>query len=73
VLVQDITTYLSRFDHATSNYIFRQGNTTADWLAQFGLSLHFTTVWDVVPHRDFGRIIVDCIAYLSYKKIVYNR
>ena len=56
VLVQDITTYLSTFSNVIIDHIFRQDNTASDWVAKFGLSLH-PRVWDVIPHRDIGRII----------------
>ena len=60
VLFQDITTYLSKFNNVIINHIFRQGNTSADWVAKFGLSLHSSTsAWDLVPRRDLSCILFD--------------
>jgi len=59
VLLHDITTYLHSCNNVIIDYICRQGNSAAHWLAKCCLSLHSTSVWDVVPHRDLGRILCE--------------
>jgi len=59
VLVQDITTFLNRFNKVIINHIFRQGHSTTDWLAKFGLSIHSTNVWNVVLPRDLRRVLFE--------------
>ena len=59
MLVQDITTFLDRFNKIIINHIFRQGNSAADWLAKYGLSIHSTNMLNFVPHRDLGRILFE--------------
>ena len=59
VLVQDITTFLDSFNKVIINYIFIQGNSVANWMAKFGLSIHSTNVWNVVPPRDLCRVLFE--------------
>jgi len=77
VLVQDITTFFTQFNNIIINYIFRQGNSAADWLTKFELSVYSTSVLDAVPHMNLCRILVkdnlgeghsNCNCYISYKK-----
>ena len=57
MLVYDITTCLDMFNSVVINHIFKQDNSAADWLVKLGLSLHATSVWDVVPYRDLRHIL----------------
>ena len=59
MLVQDITTFLDRFYKVIINHIFRQSNSAIDWLAKYGLSIHSINMWNLVPHRDLGHILIE--------------
>ena len=57
VLLQDISSYLHNFTNVIINHVFRDGNCVADWLVNFGLSLHSMIVSDDVPHSGFLRLL----------------
>ena len=59
VLVQDIHSFLQGFTNFVIHHIFRHGNSTSDWLAKYGLSIHSTNMLNFVPHRDLGRILFE--------------
>ena len=59
VLVQDISTFLDRFNNVFINYAFRQGNCIVDWLAKYELSIHSTTRWNLIPPRDLRHILIE--------------
>ena len=59
VLVQDITIFLDRFNQVIINHIFRQGNSVADWLAKFRVSIPSITVWNLVPPLDPRRFLIE--------------
>lgn len=72
VLVQDINYFLERFNNVVVYHIFRQGNSAADWLAKFGLTIHSTNVWNLVSHGDLGRILFEDNLGRALEKRVSN-
>lgn len=57
VLVRDIENYIRLCNNVFITHIFRQWNYAADWLAKLGLSLHSTTTWIEVSHRNLLNIL----------------
>ena len=59
ILVQDIATFFTRCNTVITNHIYREGNRVVDWLAKYGLSCHSSFVWNLIPHRDLGCILLE--------------
>ena len=56
-LVQNIKIYLASFTNVFINHIFREGNSAADWVAKFRLTIQSSLVWDRISHRELLHII----------------